>query len=218
MKTRQIKIYSFEELSEKAKERALQRLWESEWELLCSQMYSDSKNGHETFWYPYDKELEEDGWYNIKFDWDFDESLWGWVGFEAELDIRRWLERRALVNSFWPIYELVGNYSVKTEKSNSGFGNHPPRVEAEESIYLDYEYESYQHNQLNEDEKPLWAELKVLIVEDIEWRFRKLTKELREEMEYPLSEDSLRAYAVENELEFYEDGRPYYGELEDDEE
>lgn len=180
-----ITVYKFDELSPKAKKRALE-----EWQRLSDEHF-DASSLTESFAY----RLEELGLPHDKIGWRLSSSQGDGVAFYGKIDLEEHLKKNSLVKKYQVLAGLIdgGDLAVKIEKNRSlHMYDHYNTMDLEMDISRD----------LSPAEEKKVKELEEEIQEQIVAVSRQLEKVGYDEIEYQNSDEYLTESIEANDLEF----------------
>lgn len=126
MKTIELKVFSFDELSDDAKERAIEKYYD---------INIDSNNWSEPIIEGVTEELERLGYYDIKVFFSGFHSQGDGACFTASVDINKWIEAHGLTSGLSALKGQSGNFSFSiTHKSRHYYST---STDVEQGFYGD---------------------------------------------------------------------------------
>jgi hypothetical protein len=190
MKTATVSIYSFSELSDKAKARALDN------------HRHDTTN--DNYWYDFVYEewrekLEALGYENVDFSFALAWSQGDGACFTANIDLGEWLRKQKLYNKYRLLYLHREDVTAKVIDIDG-------RDCHEYSVRADLEYSPWNWNSKVYEQS---CEVQDLITEDVRELCRELYRELRDECEYMMEDDYIGDFLEANDYEFDQYGNDF---------
>lgn len=179
-----IKTYSFEELSEDAKNKALE---------LYRDINIDDDNWTECIFEDFKQELFKLGYDDVKIYYSGFCSQGDGACFEATLDVKQWLKAHKLSNKYKAVYIDSNNVTVRIVQRGNYYH--------ENSAYID-SYTTFERTTADNQ----WEEVEDLIEAERYQKSKELYKSLYEEYFNLLSDENVKEAIIANEYQFLENG------------
>lgn len=192
MRTKQIKIYKFEELSKEAKEKAIE-----------NQRNNEGYLDYQWFDYLHEGFIEELNTMGVDcegFEWDLYRSR-DFKAEELNVTDNQKLLKSAGLTKWLIINELRAD---KTEIYDIGLDEYG-KADVEFEQKEDYDYEQWSDEEYSDREKEA-EEIEDKITEFIKEKFKKFWERLNKDYSYLLSDEGIKNDLEANDYEFNEDG------------
>jgi len=186
MEIKKIKLYTFEELSEEAKERALEEApdltdWDWYWGI--------EEDFKEKMYKMYGCSVD-----NIYFSGFYSQG--DGAGFSGDIYMGDYLKKTRRKHLYPNLSKYLKYYNTHIKIGSGREENEYSMTFEDEGCFTDSEKQGEEYDELLEE-----------IVETCREEARNLYRELEEEYDYLTSEENIRDYYMANEVLFYEDGR-----------
>jgi hypothetical protein len=185
MKELKIKTYSFDELSDTAKQKALEISREDNVGYYWTQVVE---------WDWQDK-LEALGYYDIGILYSGFWSQGDGACFTAKINIAKWLKAHKLENKYRLVFSNTENITATLTHCAHYYHSTTTNLSIEDNLHLASKKWDTQLNEIDE-----------LILKEREEMGNKIYKDLESEYEYITSDDAVSEMLIENEYQFTIDG------------
>ncbi len=187
MKIKKVKLYRFDELSEEAKEGAMEEVAEE----------ATNWDWYTTIEDDFKEEMSKK--YGLSIDNIYFSGFYGQgVGacFDGSIHMGDYLTRTRRKHIYPNLSKYLKYYNTHIKIGSGRAENEYSMTFEDEGCFTDSEKQGEEYDELLDE-----------IIETCREEARNLYKRLQEEYEYLLSEESIKDFCLSNEILFYEDGR-----------
>lgn len=181
-KIRQVEVYSFEELSPKAKERAIEKWRQREHETFDNSLITEQ----------FEQTLQEKGLPTDDIRWSLSSSQGDGVAFYGRFDLKEYLQKNKLSSRFTGLKKILDDIGAEVSKRGSSHYDHYNTME----IDLDY------RGDLTARQKKSLEDLHEHLKEDVQNVSHQLEKEGYQEIDYLTSAEEAKNGIEANDYEF----------------